>query len=348
MDNWRRTRQEFHVGLWFASESIGDEMTSPKVRLDYQLRLRRWLVSLAIVVGLGASSGQSFAEERLLSFTNDVVPVLTKAGCNAGSCHAKAGGGQKGFQLSLLGFEVADDYEHLVKDVRGRRFSVAAPDKSLLLLKGSGQIPHGGGVRLKKDSAAYATLRDWIAQGTPFGPPGEPTLVSFQVLPERVSLKPLAEQQLQVQATYSDGTVRDVTQLALYESNDKAMADVTPEGLVKVSDISGKVAVMVRFQGRVSVFCAAIPLGAPVEGLPPAKNFIDEFVFTNLKELGIPPSPLCDDATYLRRVTLDICGRLPTDAEAQVFLASTAADKRDLALEKHEFGNSSRKARVLP
>ena len=124
-----------------------------------------------------------------------------------------------------------------------------------------------------------------------------------------------------------------MTSQALYESNDKAMAEVTDRGLVKVLDITGKVAVMVRYQGRFAVFNASIPLGAPVENLPPSKNFVDDAVFANLKELGIPPSPVCDDATFLRRVTLDIGGRLPSDDEAKAFLASTAADKRDQVID---------------
>ena len=308
-------------------------MTSPKDNLRRGLQLRTRLLLAVAVWGMTFCPRSVPADSPALSFTNDVLPVLTKAGCNLGVCHAKAGGGQNGFQLSLLGFEVLDDYEHLVKEDRGRRFSVAAPEKSLLLKKASGQLPHGGGVRLPTDSAGYGTLREWIRQGTPLGVPNEPTLVSFEVLPGRNSVPLLGQQQLQSLAKYSDGSVRDVTLIALYESNDKAMAEVSPEGLVQVSDISGKVAVMVRYQGRVSVFSAAIPLGAAVESVPPSKNFIDDFVFANLQELGIPPSPLCDDTTYLRRVSLDVGGRLPTDEETKAFLASPDPNKRDLVIE---------------
>jgi len=308
-------------------------MTSPKDNLQGGVRLQAQLLLALAVFGLTLCPCPVQAEPRALSFKNDVLPVLTKAGCNIGVCHAKAGGGQNGFQLSLLGFEVVDDYEHLVKENRGRRFSVGAPEKSLLLKKASGQLPHGGGVRLKTDSAGYATLSQWIQQGTPFQVSGEPQLVSFEVLPGKNSVPLLGQQQLQSLAHYSDGSVRDVTAIALYESNDKAMAEVSPEGLVKVSDISGKAAVMVRYQGLVSVFSAAIPLGAVVESVPPSKNFIDDFVFANLKVLGIPPSPLCDDATYLRRVSLDIGGRLPTDEETKAFLASPDPNKRDLVID---------------
>lgn len=264
-----------------------------------------------------------------VSFVNDVLPILTKAGCNAGVCHAKAGGGQKGFQLSLLGFEAMEDYEAIVKDGRGRRLMLGAPERSLLLTKASGDVPHGGGIRLEKSAPGYELIREWISQGAHYDAESAPKLVSFEVEPNQGSLKRKQEQQLKAIARYSDGTVRDVTELALYEANDPSMAQVSESGLVQIQEITGRVAVMVRFQGRVAVYDAAIPLGAPVDNLPPIKNFIDELVFANLKELGIPPSPVCDDATFLRRVMLDIGGRLPTIEEATAFCADPTPDKRE-------------------
>ena len=284
-------------------------------------------------LGLVKAPQLAGAAERSMSFVNEIVPTLTKAGCNVGVCHAKAGNGQNGFQLSLLGFEPLEDYEHLVKEARGRRLSFAAPDRSLVLLKASARVPHGGGERLDAASEGYALLRKWIAQGAPWSGRDEPQLESFEVQPARGSIPRGGQQQLKALAHYSDGSVRDVTNLALYESNDAAMAEVSDRGLVQMQDISGNAAVMVRYQGRVAVYGASVPLGAPVENLPPAKNFIDEHVFANLKAIGIPPSPVCDDATFLRRVTLDIAGRLPTKEEAAAFLASTETDKRDQAID---------------
>lgn len=286
------------------------------------------VVAIAFVFPVVASE-----PDRPVSFVNDVVPVLTKAGCNAGVCHAKAGGGQNGFQLSLLGFEPLEDYEHLVLEGRGRRLFPADPDRSLFLMKAAGNIPHGGGVRIDAASESYSLLRRWIQQGTPYANEGDPELVSITVEPERGLLMPHGEQQLKSIANYSDGSVRDITGLALYECNDSAMAEVTSTGLVTASDIPGKAAVMLRYQGQVTVYNASIPLGAPVESLPTAVNFVDELVFANLKELGIPPSPVCDDATFLRRVSLDIGGRLPTEAEAREFLTSTEPDKRDRVID---------------
>lgn len=290
------------------------------------------LLAAAFVMALPAA--QATAADRPVSFVNDVMPVLTKSGCNMGICHAKAGGGQNGFQLSLLGFEPAEDFEHIVLEARGRRLSFTNPDQSLLLLKASGQVPHRGGVRLAKSSPGYAVVRDWIRQGGLVDGPAVPKLVGIDLQPLKGSLRRQQEQQLRAMARYSDGSVRDVTSQSLFESNDKAMADVSESGLVKALDIPGKVAVMVRYQGYVAVFNAAIPLGAPVGSLPPANNFVDEAVFANLKELGIPPSAVCDDATFLRRVTLDIAGRLPTGDEAKAFLANKAPDKRDQWIEE--------------
>jgi hypothetical protein len=288
-----------------------------------------WALCLSAVSSLACPGGLACAAERPVSFANDVVPVLTRAGCNAGVCHAKAGGGQNGFQLSLLGFEPAEDFEHVVLEGRGRRLSFGNPERSLLLLKASGQVAHGGGVRLPKSSPGYAILREWISQGAPRDDATTPKLVALEVEPKKGSLGRQSTQQLKALARYSDGGVRDVTGTALFEANDKALADVSADGLVKVLDLPGKVSVMVRYQGRVAVFNAAVPLGAPVGPLPPVKNFIDAAVFANLKELGIPPSPVCDDSTFLRRVALDVAGRLPTADEAKAFLADTRADKRD-------------------
>lgn len=289
---------------------------------------------LFAAAALGGAAVSVNAADRPVSFINDVMPVLTKAGCNAGICHAKAGGGQKGFQLSLLGFEPQDDYEHLVKEGHNRRLFLSAPEQSLILLKGSGQVPHGGGIRLDKQSESFALLLDWIRQGAKYDTKDTPQLTAFEVQPQKGTVPRQGQQQLKTFARYSDGSSRDVTHLALFESNDRAMAEATDGGLVKVSDLSGKFSIMVRFQGRNAVFSAAVPLGAPVETLPPVKNAVDEFVFANLKELGIPPSPICDDATFLRRVTLDIGGRLPTEAESQAFLASTESDKRDRVIDE--------------
>ena len=267
-----------------------------------------------------------------LNFVNDIAPILTKADCNTGGCHAKAITGQRGFRLSLLGFEPEDDYEHIVKEGRGRRVFPQAPDQSLLLLKAANIVPHGGGKKLDPQSEGYQTLVRWIGEGMPYSSENDATLTAIEVEPKKLAMKVNTTQALKVVARYSDGSTRDVTAMSLFEANDSSMAEADATGLVKTLGLPGNVAVMVRYSGKVSTFSISIPLGAPVDALPPSKNFIDDLVFANLKEIGVPPSPVIDDATFLRRVTLDIAGRLPTIAETEAFLASTDPKKRDLAI----------------
>lgn len=270
---------------------------------------------------------------RPLNFANDIVPILTKGSCNSGGCHGKASG-QNGFKLSLLGFEPEEDYEHIVKEARGRRLFPAAPEQSLLLTKGTAQLPHGGGKKLDPESEDYQDLVRWIREGMPYGSPDDPKLERISVEPPTRTMPLQGKQQLKVLAHYTDGSTRDVTRRALYEANEKAMAETTETGEVSLFDLPGDVAVMVRYQGKVSTFRATVPLGAPVDSLPPESNFIDRHVFAKLKTIGMPPSAVADDATFLRRVTLDLTGRLPTAAEMKDFLASDRADKRALRVDE--------------
>jgi hypothetical protein len=272
--------------------------------------------------------------DRPVSMVNDVIPVLTKHGCNAGTCHAKAGGGQRGFQLSLLGFEPAEDYQHLVIEGRGRRLALNAPEQSLLLLKGAGLVPHGGGAKLPADSESFRTLAQWIRQGALYDGQSAPRLTALTVDPVGGVVPMHSEHRLRVTAAYSDGAQRDVTSLALFESNATAMASVDETGLVRILGIPGSASIMVRYQGTVAVFHASIPQGLPVESVPASKNFVDDHVFANLKKLGIPPSPVVDDSTFLRRVSLDVAGRLPTPTEWSEFLGDSSPNKRDTAIER--------------
>ena len=270
---------------------------------------------------------------RRANFTHDIIPVLTKYGCNGGGCHGKSEG-QNGFKLSLLGFEPAEDYEHLVHEARGRRLFPAAPENSLLLLKGTGEMPHGGGARMERGTPDYLTLVRWMEQGMPAGQPDEPHPVRIAVFPSERLLAPETSQQLQVTAHYSDGSWRDITGIAQFESGARDMAEVSPAGVVTTAKLTGDAAVMVRYQEHVGVFRMTIPLGAPAGEFPPERNFIDTHVFAKLRTLGLPVSPLSDDPTFLRRVTLDLAGRLPTAAEAAGFLADTSADKRTAAIDR--------------
>ena len=285
----------------------------------------------------GVSSSMSVVVEGwneipLVNFPNQIVPIFTKLSCNGGGCHGKSGG-QNGFRLSLLGFEPAEDYEHLLKEARGRRLSVATPDQSLLLLKVTGATPHGGGQRMEVSDPTYRLIHRWIAQGAPFGDPAAAKVAAIEVFPKSRIMPTGGKQQLVVVAHYTDGGSEDVTALAQFDTNVAGMAEVNERGQVEILEQTGDVAVMIRYQSQVAVFRATIPLGAPVEELPPTRNFVDDLVFKKLKLLGVPPSRVCSEEEFLRRVTIDLTGRLPTLEEVESFLGDTTPDKRDRWIE---------------
>src|ERR1051326_792690 len=174
---------------------------------------------------------EHFTDDKPINFANQIVPIFTKTGCNAGGCHGKSNG-QNGFRLSLLGFEPAEDYEHLVKEARGRRLFPASPENSLLLLKATAALPHGGGKRLDTDSDDYRLIVRWISEGMPYGKSGDPTVARIDGCPKTRTMAFDGEQQLVVMATYTDGSMEDVTRGALYEPNDKEMAKTDESGQV--------------------------------------------------------------------------------------------------------------------
>ena len=268
-------------------------------------------------------------ETRPVSFCGQIVPIFTKLGCNGGGCHGKIAG-QNGFRLSLLGFEPGEDHKRLVAESRGRRVSLASPDRSLLLQKTINAMPHGGGARTDRDSHEYRVLRRWISQGMPYDSGEIIKVTSIDVYPQVRRMTGGSSQQLSVIATYSDGSFEDVTRAAVYESNDSQMAEVSDTGLVQLGELVGDVAVMARYQGHVTVFRAEIPLRleSTTELASDIENPVDQFVRQKLVSLGISPSPRCDDSTYLRRVTLDLTGRLPTLEETSAFLSSSDPLKR--------------------
>jgi hypothetical protein len=266
-----------------------------------------------------------------VNFPNQVVPIFTKLGCNGGGCHGKAAG-QAGFKLSLLGFEPREDYAHLTNESRGRRIFPAAPERSLLLQKAIAATPHGGGKRLEQDSHEYRILERWISGGMPYGSDSDPVVTSIETVPHQRRLPRGASQQLKVIAHYSDGHHEDITRTAQYESNNSDLAEVDQRGWVQLGEQPGDVAIMARYQGKVAVFRASIPLGVKVDEWPSSDNLVDRLVFAKLKALGIPPSSPCSDATFLRRVTLDLTGRLPTIQEAENFMKRENDDQRFVAL----------------
>ncbi len=264
-----------------------------------------------------------------LSFVHDIEPVLSRRGCNQGGCHGKATG-QNGFRLSLFGFDPKYDYSALVQEGRGRRVSTTNPDDSLLLQKAANLLPHGGGKRIEKESETFALIRRWLEQGAPYDQPNRPELVSLTATPSERLLGKNQSQRMVVTATYTDGATHDVTRDCLFRSNEEGVATVDEEGRVRASKNPGGAAVMASYMGKVAVFQAAVPLGAPAKAFKPfpVQNFVDELIFKKLKQVGAPPSELCTDGEFIRRVSIDLCGRLPEPEEVRAFLADADPDKR--------------------
>jgi hypothetical protein len=263
-----------------------------------------------------------------IDFHRHISPLLSKVGCNQGACHASQHG-KGGFKLSVLGFDPDEDFDAIARDRLQRRVNRLEPERSLLLQKPTMQVAHGGGRRLDRDSTAYALLHDWIAAGAPAPRTDSPPVTALAVFPDQRLGRQGMTQQLRVVATYADGTVRDVTRWAKYDSMDEGLLEVTPEGVVTAIG-RGQAPVMVRFEGQAEIALFSIPFRDEVDLADWApQNYVDEWAERKFRELGVPPSPLCDDATFLRRVYLDCIGTLPTLEETRRFLDSTDPDKRN-------------------
>jgi hypothetical protein len=269
-----------------------------------------------------------------INFANQVVPIFTKLGCNSGGCHGKSGG-QNGFALSLLGFIPEMDYAALVKEARGRRLMLASPENSLLLLKATGTMAHAGGKRMEVGSDEYKLLRRWIAAGAPVGKPTDPVVTKIAIFPEHRIVARNNRQQFAVLAYYSDGTTEDVTHRAQFESNEPDVAVVDGAALVRTLDLSGEAAVMARYQGQVAVFRATVPSGLQVPEYKFAQQtVVDKYTDKHWRELAIAPSDLATDEEFIRRVSIDLTGTLPTPAQVKDFLADTGAGKRDKLVDR--------------
>ena len=288
----------------------------------------------SLLVTLASVATADPASPRPFHFENDITPILTRFQCNTSGCHGSAEG-QNGFKLSVFGFDAPADYNALVKESRGRRVQFSAVENSLLLRKASGSMPHGGGSRLKIGSKEYEMLRAWLRAGAPFGDPAAPRIVRLTIAPTERQMAMSAKQSLRVTARFSDGYETDVTAWAKFQTNNDSVAAVSEDGVVTAGTVPGEVAVMASYLNNVVAFRALVPRTDKV-AFPKLdeSNLIDKHVNARLRKLNLLPSPPADDATFLRRVYLDVIGTLPTLAEAKAFLADDRPDKRALLVDR--------------
>jgi hypothetical protein len=279
------------------------------------------------------------------SFANNVLPVMTKAGCNSGACHGAAAG-KNGFKLTLRGYDPEVDYQVLTRQALGRRVNRLEPARSLMLLKPTLALPHGGGKRFETTSREYEVLSSWIAAGAPPLSDGDATLRELEVFPKSATLQPGAEQQVLVTARFSDGHAEDVTRWAIFNSSDAAVAAVQEDGRVKMQG-RGEAAVTVYYLSRVAAARLSVPFdnvltAGAYRGFRP-ENFIDELVLAKLQSLRIPVSQSSSDAEFVRRAYLDAIGTLPRADEVTHFLDDPNPDKRarlaDRLLERLEYAS---------
>jgi hypothetical protein len=268
-------------------------------------------------------------------FVNDIMPILSKAGCNASTCHGSPVG-KGGFKLSLFGYEPDLDHPAIVKDGGGKRVNLLDPAKSLLLQKPTMALPHGGGVRIKPNSPEYQTVLAWLRAGAPGLSAAEARVTKLAVTPEQPWMpSPGTKQRLAVTAHMSDGTTQDVTDKALFKSNDDAIAEIEGSGIV-LARRPGETAIMIRHLGQVGVARVAVlpPWKLPPAAKPAPGNFIDGAVQAKLEKLRVRPSDLCTDEEFIRRATLDTCGIIPTPEEVRAFVADRSPGKRAALIEK--------------
>ena len=268
------------------------------------------------------------ASAQSVTFLRDVAPILNKTGCTSGPCHGAAKG-KNGFKLSLRGYDPQFDYQALLYDLSGRRFNRSEPKRSLMLAKPVMQVAHGGGLRFEQTSAYYKTIESWIAQGVPYGDPAKDAVAAIEVEPKELAMpKPGESAQVKVMARFADGQTRDVTKEATIESNVPDLAKV--DATAKVDGLrTGEATLLVRYQGKYSTIPVTIlnPKPGFVWKPLPQYSYIDQHIDAKLQKLKLQPSAATDDASFLRRVTLDLTGALPTPDEVRSFLSDPAPQR---------------------
>lgn len=274
------------------------------------------------------------AEEREApSFQRHVTALFGKLGCNGGTCHG-AVKGQNGFSLSMFGADPDGDHRRLVRDFGGRRLNVADPAASMLLQKGTGQVRHGGGMRIRPGSVDYKILHQWIGGGAICDDATTARLLALSISPAEHVVRPSETYPIRVQAKFADGTSEDITVFCSFDSLDRSVATVDAAGQVTAVG-AGDAGLLVRYRAQPAIGRVLVPRPG-VSSFADVKpnNFIDTHVLAKLKQLNLPPTDVCDDATFLRRVHLDVVGQLPSPEQTRAFLSDASPEKRAELIER--------------
>lgn len=271
--------------------------------------------------------------DTLVNFNREIEPILTKASCNAGSCH---GGqhGRGGFRLSLFGFDPAFDHSQIVQSAEGRRIVLSDAERSILLRKPTLLMEHGGGEKFKVGSREFRLFKQWLEDGAPEPNAKDATVDKIEVFPNARVMTPNEMQQIAITAIWSDGRREDVTGTAQFDSLNDAVASITQNGLITAKS-TGETHIMIRFGGQATISSVTLPY-KKIDAYPdlPKNNFIDELLIKKWKDLGLTPSANCTDEEFLRRLYLDVIGTMPKPEEIRAFLADKSADKRAREIEK--------------
>jgi hypothetical protein len=262
------------------------------------------------------------------SFVCDVQPILSKLGCNAGTCHGSKDG-KNGFKLSLRGYDAIYDWRSLADDIGARRINRVEPDQSLMLLKASGEVPHVGGQVTKPGQPHYELLKEWIRNGVKNDVDQSTRVTSIDVKPKNPMIPlPGIKQQVTVIATFSDGTSRDVSREAFIESGNIEVATANPDGTLNLIR-RGEAPVLVRYEGAYSATILTVmgDRSGFVWPDPPTYNYIDQHVYNKLQRIKVAPSDVCTDAEFLRRVYIDLTGLPPSREKVIAFLQDTRDSK---------------------
>jgi hypothetical protein len=299
--------------------------------------------TIAIIAACVTAASASAGEPAMPSFRNQVIPMMTKIGCNSGACHG-ALAGKGGLKLSLRGYDPDADHFVLTRQSLGRRVDLLEPAKSLVLLKPTATLSHGGGQRIDVASFDYRVLADWLAAGAPGPRSDDPRIQRLEIVPTAILLHPKDTVQVRVRARYSDGSTADVTRWAKFSSSEELVSSVDAHGKVTVTG-QGEAAITAWYSNQVAYARITSPMPNEIDARVYSDalryNYIDELVLKKLATLHIPRSPICPDREFIRRAYLDGAGILPTPEEVQRFVADRGVRKRarliDELIERPEF-----------